>query len=190
MDDYTRQKLAGKNRTLGDAPLDRRTGAVPILSDLERDINEGYGWELFYLKRNLASDGVINIQLKTGPEGLCVRKLVVWGDAAIALLEAFRAPTLTDGTSAVPICNMNHRSKRELPQGIQAFSDPSEITDDGERYHAALLGGGEEIALASKAWMTKLDVANVLAPNTPYLLRITNLNGNARNFSLRMFFCA
>lgn len=190
MDEYTQRKLLGTNMKAGDAPLDRRTGAQTILTDLDRDINEGHGWQLFYIKRDLVSGGVVNLQIKTGPDGLCMRKLVVWGDASVALLQAFRAPTLTDGTTAIPIFNLHHAIEREVPPGIVAYSDPSEIIDDGTCYDAGLLGGGDPLAQTSKAWREVLDVANVLAPDTDYMLRLTNLNGSARNFGLRMFFCA
>ena len=160
-----------------------------MLSDLERDINEGHGWELSHIAEDVASESAINLQLNTGP-GLALRRFGVWSDSALVRLELCRGPTLTDGTLPIQITNLSHASDRELPQGITAFSNPTVIEDPGECFYAALFGGGEDIALAANAWQAVRDDANVLAPDTKYLIRLTNLNGNARNFSVRMVFSA
>ena len=190
MDDYTRRKLLGTGRLAGDAPLDPLSGAVPMTSDLQRDIHAGLGWELFHIAHDVASEGVVLMQLNTGPVGVCLRKIVIWSDASLAKLEMFRNPTLVDGTVAIPIRNLSHVADRALPEGIAAFSNPSGITAPGECYYETMLGGGEEIALGSKAWSMERDVETMLAPNTKYLLRLTNLNGQDRNVSISMIFCA
>lgn len=190
MDEYTRKKPEGTNKRSGDAPLDQMSGALPMLSDLERDTNVGHGWEFCHVAQGVANNETVLIQLNTGADSLRVRRFGIWGDASLARLELFRNPTLTDGTAVIPIKNLSHASARELPAGIAAFSNPTNITDIGERYHDTLLGGGEDLALGSRAWRLVRDVETVLAPNTKYLIRITNLNGVARNFAIGVIFCA
>ena len=174
--------LAGTNRRIGDAILDE-SGAQVTMSNEHYMVHASNMWEFFIESRALAQNGLVLVQIQTGLNALHLKELRVWGDAAEARFEIIEAPTLTTGSSAVPMINMNRADGAPAPTGVTMFSDPTGISA-GTSLMSRLFGGGAGVGQTAFAGTDKTDRERELAPSSRYLLRLTNLEANARNFSI------
>lgn len=181
--------LAGTNKRDGDARLDTQTGYPIVMLSEEHDIHEGNAWEMSIESLALAFNGVVEIQVSTGDNEVHMKNIHFWADAAIARMELLAGVALTTGTTAVVPVNRNQHPDhiKVKPSDLLLFSDPTGISG-GLLMETALFGGGAGVGQVASAGSGDTGDEFILAKNTDNIIRLTNLENNARNFFLSAFF--
>jgi|GEM_PF-3289695 len=166
----------------GNSYLELDEGKVIMIFPEHTKIHKGELFSAFH-KATLVASASISIQVKTGSKEVHFKPVDFSSDAEKFTVEIYENPTLTDGSAAVNIINRNRTSSNTAETMI--YSDPT-VTDNGtkiDEYHIGssvgqkesggdIITGGNEI---------------VFAPNTNYLIVITN-NGSAEASILAKFF--
>lgn len=177
----------GTNAKVGDQALDAITGSQRVMSNEHYQIHRSNAWEFSLQKSSVALNGTLLIQIKIGAAEMHLKELYAWADAAQARLEIIEGPTLTDGTTPVVPHNMNRAGGAAAPVGITMFSDPTGISG-GTVLKSRDFGGGAGVGQTANPGETTTDRERILNANTDYLIRMTNLEANPRNFSIDGFF--
>lgn len=97
------------------------------------------------------------------------------------LCEFFEEPTLTDGTTSVPIYNQNRNSSTATT--VTAYSDPTSVISDGTKLITNYLAGTNQAAGGA----VTNEIEWLLKPNTTYLHKMQNLSAGTATFSVKMF---
>jgi len=174
--------IKGTNGRAPDAVLDP-SGSRVSMSNEHYMIHQSNMWEFSIVSRALAHNGLVLVQIQTGPKAMHLKELRVWGDAAEASFELIETPTLTTGTTAITMPNLNRNDGAAAPAGVTMFSDPTVISAGTELMNR-LFGAGAGVGQTAFAGMDKTDRERVLKASTRYLIRVKNLEANARNFSV------
>lgn len=166
-------RLAGTNRKLPDAPLDEESAAVPILTLEHAAIHDGKGFWLWQedLDFDIAGPLLFDILTPATPH-IHLKTVEVYHSATSALLEIIEAPTITPGTTPVPIYNLDRNSAEA--SGVAVFSDPSGISGGTTLLSATLLPGSPVAPIVDKT----TDREMVLKLNARTLVRLTSAQDN------------
>jgi hypothetical protein len=188
MSDATRAEVRGTNRRVGDALVDGGSG-IPIWMTLEHhEIHEGNGWELFQEALLVAASASMKTEIRTGADEVHLKQIRVWLDGAIARFEILQDPTIgTPGTLASNVVNRNRAQPLALPGDLTFWSNAGAITG-GSVLESGLIGGGAGVGQTANALAGQDELEYVLKPNSKYIVRISNLDASARNFSMNLFF--
>jgi hypothetical protein len=157
------------------------------MSNEHAQIHSSNAWEFSLLEENVAQNGTLLVQIDVGDVEVHLKEMSIWGDAARAKFEFIEAPTLTTGTTGIDTPNMNRAHGAAAPVGVTMFSDPTGISG-GTTLLSRFFGGGAGIGQTAFPGAEENDREWVLNENTTYLLRVTNLEANPRNFSADGFF--
>jgi hypothetical protein len=178
----------GTNKRVGDSQVDPITGCLRQMSNEHAQIHYSNAWEFSLLEETVAQNGTLLVEIRLADAEIHLKEMAVWGDAARAKFEFIEAPTIgTPGTTAIATPNMNRAGAKPAPAGVLLFSDPASISG-GTVLLSRFFGGGAGIGQTAFPGAEENDREWILAPNTTYLLRVTNLEANARNFSADGFF--
>ena len=166
-------RLSGGNRKLGDAPLDEESAGVPSLTIEHAAIHDGKGFWLW--QEDVDFDAAVPILfdiLAPATHHAHLKTVEVYHSATSALLEIIEGPTITPGTTPVPIYNLNRNSAEE--SGVSIFSDPSGISAGTVLLSATLLTGGPVAPIVDKT----TDREIILKASTRTLVRLTSAQDN------------
>jgi len=160
---------------------DKTQNAFVLLDFLCKRCFDGYVYH-GYAKYTIDAEATAYLQIKTGGDAVCfmVDSIVTDGDKMT--LKMYEGPTVTDGTTAVPLINRNRTSSNT--SSVNAYSDPSGIsggTQIDEFYVGGTVGQkivGGDVLTAQKPLHFK--------PNTDYVISITN-DGSASSTILLRF---
>jgi hypothetical protein len=166
-------RLLGNNGKFPDGHLDAESGGMPAISLEHAAIHDGFGFWLWQedtdfdiagpLLFNIITPAIPHVHLKT---------VEVYHSATSALLEIIEAPTITDGSAAVPIYNLNRNS--DEASGVTVYSDPSGISGGTTLLSATLLTGSPVVPVVDKT----TDREIVLKANARTLVRLTSGQDN------------
>jgi hypothetical protein len=157
------------------------------MSNEHFQIHRGNAWEFSLVNTGVILNGETLIQITLGADvEMHLKELLVWGNAATAQLEIIKAPTFTTGTTAITPQNLNDEDGG-APTGITMFSDPTGISG-GTLWKDRLFGGGAGVGNTASAAENQTDRERILKANTTYIIRVTNLENNARDFSIDGYF--
>jgi hypothetical protein len=145
-------------------------------------------WAFAHRVLEVAANGFVYVQINTGVLPVHLHLVKFWSDTAIAELDLLRAPSVTDGTTALPIYRLNHLIETPEPEGLHLFTDPTEISG-GTVCPCNYFGGGEAIGVGSRAFADQRELPLIMSPNTKYIIRVKNLDTNTRAFAVQAFFC-
>jgi hypothetical protein len=123
----------------------------------------------------LANGASLEVEIITPAAGL-IRIVSIQGQASAApcMMTLVEAPTITDGTTAIDIYNMNRNSDKEAV--LELFSDPSGVSN----------GDTIERQLTTGTGVVMEDNYLVLKQDSTYLLKFTNGSGNTIAAQLRL----
>jgi len=142
-------RIEGTNRKTGDAPLDEESAAVRVLSLEHAAIHDGKGFWLWQEDADFDIAGPILFDILTpAAPHIHLKTVEVYHSATSALLEIIEAPTITPGTTPVPIYNLNRNSSEV--SGVSVFSDPSGISLGTTLLSATLLAGSPVAPIVDK----------------------------------------
>jgi hypothetical protein len=104
-------------------------------------------------------------------------------------MEFLAGVTLTTGTTPIVPVNRTRDPDniKALPSDLLIFSDPTSISG-GAEMERDLFGGGAGVGQSSASGSGDIGDEFILAKDTDNLVRLTNLENNARNFLLSVFF--
>ena len=138
-------RIQGSNGLTGDAFLDAESGAIPVIDLSHAAIHDGKGFSMFLEDTDfdIAVPIYFDILTPAAPH-IHLKSIGVYHSATSAVLEVLEAPTITPGTNAIPIINLN-RNKAAVVSGVSAFDDPSGISD-GTVLLSATLETGSPVA--------------------------------------------
>ena len=166
-------RLSGGNRKLGDAPLDEESAGVPSISIEHAAIHDGKGFWLWQEDADfdIAGPLLFDILAPAAPH-IHLKTVEVYHSATSALLEIIEAPTITPGTTPVPIYNLDRQSS--ALSGVSVFSDPSGISDGTVLLSATLLTGSPVAPIVDKT--TEREI--ILKASARTLIRLTSAQDN------------
>lgn len=179
--------VQGSGRRTGDAPLDPRYGVIPTISREHAKIHEGDMWEVFGQKDDVGIDETINFHFATGDDEVHLKSLDYWANASKAFGEIIEAPSaITPGTPLTPM-NRNRAHPLAIPGDLGIYADSTGITG-GTVIEAGYFGGAAAVGQKGSGDAGQRDSEFVFAPNTDYVICLTNLEANDRDFSLIAIF--
>lgn len=188
MDEYTRSKLRGTNMLAGDAPIDPRTGMMPMMTAWEHEVSKGNAWAWSHRLPAVAADALIYTQIKTGVRPVSLHLVKFWSDTAIAELDLRRDPTaIVDGTSEIEIFRLNHTIATPEPEDLELFSDPSGISG-GTLCQCNYMGGGDALGVGTNAGTDQRAMPLIMSPETTYIISAKNNDIDPRAFAIQGFF--
>lgn len=176
------------NRRVGDALVDP-SGSLVAMSHEHYQIHQSNGWDFSRTELAVAQNGEVMVQIKSATKTLHLKELRIYGDSASARFELLEAPTFTTGTTAIVLPNRNRAEGAVVPPGVTAFSDPTTVSlGTGVELKNRLFGGGAGVGQTAFAGTDQTDREWVLIAGVTYIIRVTNLEVNARGFSIDGFF--
>lgn len=166
-------RLAGSGMKTGDAFLDAESGSPIAISMEHARIHEGRGFWMFLEDTDFDTAGPILFDILTpAAPHVHLKSISVYHSATSALLEVIEAPTITPGTNAIPIRNLNRNSA--LVSGVSAFDDPSGISDGTVIVSSTLETGSPNAPLVDVA----TDREIILLAEARTLVRLTSAQDN------------
>ena len=123
----------------------------------------------------LAGLALVYLQIKTGAKKPILLGYQLSSSAEPLLAEAFEAPTVTNGTTAITAYNLK-RSSAITPTTL-FYSDPTSVSG-GTKIQALVVTagkGGGAVATEAGAWQLNI--------NTSYVWKITNLTNQTTRIS-------
>jgi hypothetical protein len=188
MDAYTQRKLLGTNRRIDDAALDQYTGGVPVISCLLNQVYRGNVWAFAHRKLDVGLNQSIVVQINTGALPVYLHRAKLWTDTALAEADFIRAPDEITPGNALDIYRLNHLIPIQKPDGLAVYGDSTGITG-GTVCPCSFLGGGNALAIGSRADADLREMPLIMSPNTTYVIRLKNLENADRHFSVQGFVC-
>lgn len=180
--------LAGGNRKNPDGLLDP-SGSGFVMSHEHYQIHQSNGWDFSRTELGVILNGEVMVQIKSATKILHLKELRIYGDSASARFELLEAPTFTTGTTAIVMPNRRRSGGAPAPTGVTAFSDPTGVSiGTGVELKNRLFGGGAGVGQTAFAGTDQTDREWELAVGITYIIRVTNLEANARGFSIDGFF--
>lgn len=144
-------------------------GAV-IADEQHYKIHLGQLWQVTYYQSGLSSSDVINIGISTGSKELHLSTaLSVSGNATY---ESFKNCQFTNGTTMQPF---NHNFTVSASPETSFFLNPS-ISDNGTTIRKLFIPGGSSKGAGTT---TSFGREFILSPNSKYIVRYTNIDGNS-----------
>ena len=121
------------------------------------------------------------LQLKTNGGDIYLLSYGVVTDSARTTEKIIEAPSLTDGTTALTMYNMNRQSV-ETP-GFDVYTDPTSVTggtviDQIEQYEAK-----KSLGVAGEAGNIRIKFKK----STDYVLELTNGDNNTKNYFVKFY---
>lgn len=153
------------------------TRAVTQQSYTEANVKNGVQFEVSSPHATLAAGASQDVIFITGDVPVLIKGRFLKFNGVLLSTNVYRAPTYTGGTP-VTVYNLNDRFP--VPSTVQVLSGPT-VSNVGTQFGATTydLGstglGNEQLSVYSTP-----GVERVLRPNTTYLLRITNLDGDSQ----------
>ncbi len=156
------------------APYDTVSGAPYWLDVAHYEIHYGGMFHAEFTNSSVANNGTVNVLMSTGDTGgHAIFEVAVGGQSSVQFWEA---PTAATGSTVVPAFNMNRWLTRTAESLI--YAAPT-ITATGELTLVnRIIPAGATVQTRVGGQSSK-GVEWVLAPNTDYLLRVTNTSGGA-----------
>ena len=145
-------------------------------------IHQGNGFSRSDLHEGLAAAGVHYHMIKTGANDIHIEQLVVETSGAPVRLEYYEDSVVSADGTPEPVGNNNRTSDKV---STTSFYHQPTITDVGNSIGATLIpsvtnqGGGVGILLGGE-W--------ILKPNTNYLIKLTNNDNAAIDYTFTLFF--
>ncbi len=125
-------------------------------------------------------------QMKTGAKTVHLKQKTIDTDSADQILCTFiEAPTLTDGTTVVPIINRNRNSANT--SDITIYSDPTGISG-GTIIDYNFIDGGGTGSHTKTGTPAGTTIEWNLKPNTTYLHKLEGLNSGTVKFLAKLLF--
>lgn len=184
MSKQSRDQIIGRNRVVGDAPVDDATGHVIILPFEEHELRQGNLWSFSHLAESIASGNFLYVQINTGPLRAHLHSVRMWSAAPRTRLDLFvgiLGSQVTDGTAEITLNQVNQTADVEKPENLKLYSNPSNITVDPD--HSEFFGGGGGVGVANSdtdEYRTPL----IMAPNSRNIIRLKNDDTLARAISI------
>jgi hypothetical protein len=148
----------------------------------------GNMWATAHRKQAVGENGTIAVQINTGPRPVHLYRAKLWTDSALAEADLIRAPSAITPGTALPIYRLNHILERPEPEGLALYSDSTGITG-GTVCPCSFIGGGDALAIGSRADADLREMPVLMSPETTYVVRLKNLENAERNFSIQLFLC-
>lgn len=169
-------------------PREAITGAVPVINTDHEAIHLKWGYSASVYAEAVADDGVIMIEFKTPPatsgRTVHLKNYRAWCEGGLAKFDITEAPTLTTGLTAIVPGNRNRVGTPETSASTLK-SNPTSISAGTVIEGPVAFGGGG--AGGGSAGNASTDQEIVLAVNTTYLIRVTNLAGAAKALGLWIY---
>lgn len=162
---------------------DTVTDSIQVITTDHANIHKGLGFSISQLNDAVANNGTILFEVIV-PAGAYVhfKQFNCWTNGSKAKFEVIEAPTLTTGATVITPINRRRVGTPSISL-LTVKSDPTVISG-GTTLESIYFGSGGG---ASKGGDRSLDIELVLKPDTTNLIRITNLDGNAKDFSTFLF---
>jgi len=149
--------------------IDTSKNAVVGLTAMQKAVMDEKMF-LGFVKYSVTVGNTEYLQIKTGSSAVCFYVISIQTDSEKIMTKFIEDPTVTDGTAAVSLTNMNRESSEMC--SVSAYSDPSGVsggTQLDEIYAGGTIGqkviSGEQIT-EQNPWR--------LAANTDYIVSFTN----------------
>jgi len=160
-----------------DVDRERVTGALRTITSDHSHVHAHEAYEVSFGIQNLADAGTLIVELKTGPSKVIhLKTLEPWTEGTLARFEIIEAPTTSGG---VVVAGVN---KSRVDAGVYLANAEARtgVTPSGGTTLRSVLFGN------NRTPPNDMDHNWVLAPDTKYVLRITNLAGSAKAANLFM----
>lgn len=154
---------------------------IEVIAFEHGQVHRGRMWHLSYRIESLANNASLDIVLSVGAQRAHTVIQAHGGADAWSIL--YEGPTLSAAGTALTIHNMK-RGTAGIP-ALAATHTPT-VTTTGIELDAVLLPGGS--GSGSQGAGVRREVEWVLAANTVYLLRHTNIGGNSQPASVAVEF--
>ena len=146
------------------------------MSYVHHKIHDGESFQVWYWEEDIADDGVIEILLRTSSDPAhAIYDVGAGGDAVASLIEN---PTVNAAGTALTEYNLNRTSTATA--NTTTFHTPT-VAAGTELVAQYLAGGAGPQAGGGQA---QSDSEWVLKPNEDYVVRVTNISGQAQTLGL------
>lgn len=173
--------MGTNNSTGSSSKRDSVTGTDITISYAHHEIHAGSTYHISYHDESLGGGGTIEFILTVSSTK--VGHLIIdASNGAEALFEIYEAPTSVSGGTALSERNKN-RVTGDGGNTITAVRDPTSIGSDGALLDDSIIQGGSGFFATGGSSSERNEW--VLATNTTYLIRLTNLAGTSQPAHLR-----
>lgn len=157
--------------------MDGTTGVPKVIDPITCCLNNGHLYECDQSIVSLATNGLLLYEIST--DGARYTRLIsisVWSTEVYQTVELIEAPTLTTGSVVIPCINLNRVLTNVSKTVVK--SNPTGISA-GTLLSSFLIGGGSGVGQSKVSGSGMHPLGWILAPETTYLIRVTNKSANA-----------
>ncbi len=155
--------------------------SIRVMLTTHANVHAGDLYSAHHEEVGVAQNGTLLMQFDTGAKYTHFKRFEVYTDKEDARFEILEDPNLTDGTSEIRRVNRNRTSSNVST--ITIYSDPTSITG-GFKLEDIRFGSGDKKAGSDSR---SNDLELILALNTTYLIRLTNLGSQAAILYTKLF---
>jgi hypothetical protein len=169
-------------------PLERVTGAVPVINSDHEAVHLGWGYAASVYAEAVADDGLIYIEFKTPVKEsgtVHLKAYRTWTEGGLASFTITEAPVLTTGSTTLTPHNRLRTSVAPQKSRSILKSDPTSISG-GTAIEGPFAFGGGGVGTGAGGGISS-DQELVLGHSTTYLLAVKNLAGAAKALGLWIF---
>lgn len=144
-------------------------GAVTV-DEQHYKIHQGQMWQVSYYQSGLSSSDVINFGISTGNKEVHIS--TAFAVSGNATYESFKSVDFSSGTAITPF---NHKFSVSTPPECSFVLNPT-VSNAGQLIRKLFIPGGESKGAGAS---TSLGKEFILSPNSKYIIKYTNINGNS-----------
>ena len=180
--DYGQSLLRAIQAMAARLVLDPTSNSLQVIDFVHHEVHEGDTYQASFKTPDgapLADNATLEVLIQAGNQPMhTVYAAAAGGDAEIAL---FEGTTFSAAGTAMPARNMSRLSTNTA---LATITHTPTTTLDGAQLQNAFLPGGAGGPPSTPGGAARQDTEWVLAPDTNYLLRLTNRSGGAQPASL------
>jgi hypothetical protein len=166
---------------MGRPIVDGDTFGIVVESVERACTHEGCAFQTRVTATGVVQSSSILLQLKTSDKPVNLRTVGVFSSEQDVRVEVIEAPTITDGTSAATIVNLNRLSGKVSGIALAA-TDPTSISG-GTELENVRLAVASQVSIRDALFLGG-DWEWILRPSTSYLFRMTNLDADAATLDM------
>jgi len=167
--------------------IDQESGAQIGLTNLHAHEHRGRAFQFSKINISLADNAHVYAQITT-PESDSIhfKNLYIWISEGPVEVSLFEDPTLTTGTTPIPIKNKNRNKLNSavIPSGSIIFSDPTGISG-GEELESIRFGINGQGSQSNESLTVSQDEWVMEKGSNLYLLDLQNLSGGAIDTTIK-----